>query len=62
MTSQVDPRILVAEPDDTTRLFLAENVARHIFGLLWPDWLCARPRDGAAVTAVGSVAQGRWGT
>ena len=35
--------ILLAEEHDTTRAFLSENVARHIFGLLWPDWLCARP-------------------
>jgi hypothetical protein len=42
-------KVLVAEEDDIAREFLAENVARHIFALLWPDWLCARPRDGAAV-------------
>jgi hypothetical protein len=41
--------ILLAEEHEATRSFLAENVARHIFGLLWPNWLCARPRDGAAV-------------
>ena len=42
-------RILLAEEYETIRVFLAENVARHIFSVLWPDWLCARPRDGAAV-------------
>ena len=27
MTSHTDPRILVAEPDDPTRLFLTDNLA-----------------------------------
>ena len=27
MTSHADPRILVAEPDDTIRLFLTDNLA-----------------------------------
>jgi hypothetical protein len=34
-------KILLAEEDETTRLFLAENVARHIFRVLCPGWLCA---------------------
>ena len=34
--------ILLAEEDDATRAFLAENVARHIFGVLCPGGLCAR--------------------
>jgi hypothetical protein len=29
--------ILVAEEHDATREFLAENVPRHIFLLLWPN-------------------------
>ncbi len=29
--------ILLAEEHDTMRAFLAENVARHIFRLLWPN-------------------------
>jgi hypothetical protein len=38
----VAPNVLIAENDDVSRLFLAENVPRHIFSLLCPDWLCAR--------------------
>jgi hypothetical protein len=34
--------ILVAEEHDATRVFLAENVPRHIFSLLCPGRLCAR--------------------
>jgi hypothetical protein len=34
--------ILVAEEHDATRVFLAENVPRHIFRLLCPGRLCAR--------------------
>jgi len=41
--------ILVAEEHEATRSFLAENVARHIFGVLWPNWLCARLGDRAVV-------------
>jgi hypothetical protein len=37
-----DLTVLVADEDKVTRSFLAENVARHIFGLLCPGWLCAR--------------------
>jgi hypothetical protein len=44
-------RFVAGEPDAFVA-FYAENVARHIFGLLWPNWLCARPRDGAAVHGV----------
>jgi hypothetical protein len=54
--------ILVAEEHDATRVFLAENVARHIFRLLWPDWLCARPRDGAAVHGGRQRRSGQAGT
>ena len=46
--------ILLADEDDAARAFLAENVARHIFRLLWPNGLCGRPRDRAVFTAVGS--------
>ena len=35
--------ILLADEDDTARAFLAENVARHIFGLLWPNWVMCPP-------------------
>jgi hypothetical protein len=41
--------ILLAEEHDATRAFLAENVARHIFGFLCPNWLCARPGGRAVV-------------
>jgi hypothetical protein len=34
--------ILIAEEHDHTRGFLAENVPRHIFGVLCPGRLCAR--------------------
>ena len=35
--SQTTSTILVAEEHDGTRAFLAENVARHIFGILWQN-------------------------
>jgi hypothetical protein len=35
-------RLLVADDDQLTLRFLAENVPRHIFGLLCPGRLCAR--------------------
>ena len=38
----VAPNVLIAENDDVSRLFLAENVPRHIFRLLCPGRLCAR--------------------
>ena len=44
-------RILLADEDEITRAFLAENVVRHIFGVLCPGWLCARL--GEAVLGLG---------
>jgi hypothetical protein len=41
--------LLLAEEDEHTRTFLAENVARHIFGLLWPSSLCGCQDQCAAV-------------
>jgi hypothetical protein len=38
-----------ADDVDPTTHLPAENVARHIFSVLWPNWLCARPCDRAAV-------------
>jgi hypothetical protein len=37
-----DRTVLLAEEDDVTRAFVAENVPRHIFGVLCPARLCAR--------------------
>jgi hypothetical protein len=34
--------VLVADESGATRALLAENVPRHIFGLLCPGRLCAR--------------------
>jgi hypothetical protein len=35
-------RILLADDDETIRVLLEENVARHIFLILCPGRLCAR--------------------
>jgi hypothetical protein len=35
-------RLLIVDEDDLILRFLAENVARHIFGVLCPGRLCAR--------------------
>jgi hypothetical protein len=56
------PSLLIAEHDDVARLFLAENVPRHIFSVLWPSRLCACRMIVLLFRAVGSVAQGKRGT
>jgi hypothetical protein len=40
-TSSTHIHILLASEDETIRVFLQENVARHIFSVLCPGQLCA---------------------